>query len=216
MRQEEKNKLSFEKITDAAIKMFADNGSFDISINELCRQNNISKGKFYHYFNSKDELVRVTINKIVDDLCNDVESFEIYDTNDLEGALISYYTERINYWVEHPERYVVLNYLFIAPNDIKLADYVGLKNKFDLARSSKIIEILLKCNCVINVPDNDIIDITRVLYDNLFIRNVHKIVMAIRNGDKRLAEQSHNELKILYTKLVHIMLYGLLNSNDNK
>ncbi|MFR6065498.1 MAG: hypothetical protein ACLUH5_05565 [Eubacterium sp.] len=40
-------------------------------------------------------------------MCNDVESFEIYDTNDLEGALISYYTERINYWVEHPERYVV-------------------------------------------------------------------------------------------------------------
>lgn len=149
-------------------------------------------------------------------MCNDVESFEIYDTNDLEGALISYYTERINYWVEYPERYVVLNFLFIAPNDIKLADYVGLKNKFDLARSSKIIEILLKCNCVINVPDNDIIDITRVLYDNLFIRNVHKIVMAIRNGDKRLAEQLYNELKSLYTKLVHIMLYGLLNSNDNK
>ncbi|MFR6065499.1 MAG: hypothetical protein ACLUH5_05570 [Eubacterium sp.] len=85
-----------------------------------------------------------------------------------------------------------------------------------MARSSKIIEILLKCNCAINIPDKDILDITRVLYDNLFIRNVHKIVMAIRNGDKRLAEQSHNELKILYTKLVHIMLYGLLNSNDNK
>lgn len=149
-------------------------------------------------------------------MCNDVESFEIYDTNDLEGALISYYTERINYWVEYPERYVVLNFPFIAPNDVKLVDYAGLKNKFDLARSTKIIEILLKCNCVINIPDNDIIDITRVLYDNMFIRNVHNIVMAIRNGDKRLAEQLYNELKSLYTKLVNIMLYGLLNSNDNK
>lgn len=216
MRQEEKNKLSFEKITDAAIKMFADNGSFDISINELCRQNNISKGKFYHYFNSKDELIRVTINKIVDDLCNDVESFEIYDTNDLEGALISYYTERINYWVKHPERYVVLNFLFIAPNDVKLVDYVGLKNKFDLARSSKIIEILLKCNCITNIPDKDILDISRVLYDNMFIRSVHGMVMAIQKGDERLAQQLFTELKSLYTKLVHIMLYGLLENKDNK
>lgn len=216
MKREEKSKQSFENITDSAIKMFADNGSFDISINELCREFNISKGKFYHYFNSKDELVRVTINKIVDDLCNDVESFEIYDTSDLEGALISYYTERINYWVEHPERYIVLNFLFIAPNDVKLVDYAGLKNKFDLVRSTKIIEILSKCNCFTDLPDKDILDITRVLYDNMFIRNVHKIVMSIRNGDKRLSEQLYLELQTLYTKLVHIMLYGLLNSNDNK
>lgn len=216
MKREEKNKQSFEKITDSAIKMFADNGSFDISINELCREFNISKGKFYHYFNSKEELVRVTINKIVDDLCNDIDNFEIYDTNDLENALISYYTERINYWIENPERYVVLNFLFIAPNDVRLVDFADLKSKFDLVRSSKILEILLKCNCFTDIPDKDILDITRVLYDNMFIRNVHNIVMAVRKGDHRLSEKLYSDLKALYTKLVHIMLYGLLESNENK
>lgn len=152
----------------------------------------------------------------MDDLCNDVNNFEIYDSNDLENVLISYYTERINYWINNPERYIVLNFLFIAPNDVRLVDFADLKNKFDLARSSKIIEILLKCNCITNIPDKDILDISRVLYDNMFIRSVHGMVMAIRKGDKRLAEQLYNELKSLYTKLVHIMLYGLLNSNDNK
>lgn len=216
MKREEKNKQSFEKITDAAIKMFAESGSFDISINELCRDYNISKGKFYHYFNSKEELIRVTINKIVDDLCNDVNNFEIYDSNDLENVLISYYTERINYWINNPERYIVLNFLFIAPNDVRLVDFAELKNKFDLARSSKIIEILLKCNCITNIPDKDILDISRVLYDNMFIRSVHGMVMAIQKGDERLAQQLFTELKSLYTKLVHIMLYGLLENKDNK
>lgn len=216
MKREDKNKQSLEKITDAAIKMFADNGTFDISINELCRDYDISKGKFYYYFNSKEELIRVTINKIVDDLCNDVKNFEILDTNDLENVLVSYYTERINYWIKYPDRYVVLNSLFIAPNDVSLADYTELKNKFDLTRSSKIIEILLKCNCITNIPDKDILDISRVLYDNMFIRSVHTMVMAIRKGDKRLAEQLFLELKSLYTKLVHIMLYGLLENSDNK
>ncbi|OKZ82139.1 MAG: hypothetical protein BHV98_01455 [Clostridium sp. CAG:217_53_7] len=49
MKQEEKNRRSRECIEEAAIRSFARQGPDNANLNQLCRENGISKGKLYHY-----------------------------------------------------------------------------------------------------------------------------------------------------------------------
>jgi len=57
MKQEEKNRRSRECIEEAAIRSFARQGPDNANLNQLCRENGISKGKLYHYYASKDDLL---------------------------------------------------------------------------------------------------------------------------------------------------------------
>ncbi|MEF9945562.1 MAG: TetR/AcrR family transcriptional regulator [Lachnospiraceae bacterium] len=56
MKQEEKSKRTYEKILNAAIVEFGDNGYDNGSLNTICKNYNISKGLIYHHFENKDEL----------------------------------------------------------------------------------------------------------------------------------------------------------------
>ncbi len=56
MKQEEKTKQSIELIINAAIPEFVTKGYEDAVINDICRNNGISKGKLFHHFNGKDAL----------------------------------------------------------------------------------------------------------------------------------------------------------------
>ncbi len=52
-RQSEENK---KKIVDCAMHLFAKHGYDNVSIDDIAKLANSSKGSFYNYFNSKDEL----------------------------------------------------------------------------------------------------------------------------------------------------------------
>ena len=56
MTQEERNIKSKTEIITATIEEFAEHGFENALLNRICRDNNISKGKIYHYFHSKEEL----------------------------------------------------------------------------------------------------------------------------------------------------------------
>ncbi|WP_455538807.1 TetR/AcrR family transcriptional regulator [Terrisporobacter sp.] len=46
-----------EKIVTVAIELFKKNGYKETSINKICSCCNLTKGTFYYYFNSKDEII---------------------------------------------------------------------------------------------------------------------------------------------------------------
>ena len=56
MKQDEKTKLSRDKILRAAIAEFGTKSYEAASLNVICSVNNISKGLIYHNFKNKDEL----------------------------------------------------------------------------------------------------------------------------------------------------------------
>lgn len=70
MNQKEKNKISKDKILNAAIIEFGSKNYGDASLNNICSDNNISKGLIYHYYKNKDDLFLNTVdhcfNKFVD------------------------------------------------------------------------------------------------------------------------------------------------------
>lgn len=54
-----------EKIIDTAWKLFRENGFEDTTINDIIREAGISKGTFYYYFRSKDNMLD-TLSVILD------------------------------------------------------------------------------------------------------------------------------------------------------
>ena len=55
-----------QKIFDTAFQMITEHGFDNVTIADICKQSNVAKGLFYHYFNSKDDIVIETY-KIVDE-----------------------------------------------------------------------------------------------------------------------------------------------------
>lgn len=54
-----------ERILEASLKLFIMKGFTDVSMNELLNAVKITKGGFYHYFESKDQLLDEVIKKYV-------------------------------------------------------------------------------------------------------------------------------------------------------
>lgn len=50
-----------------AEKLFLEKGYEQTSIDDVLRESGISKGGFYHYFKSKDDILSASINNIIDD-----------------------------------------------------------------------------------------------------------------------------------------------------
>lgn len=58
-----------DKIVEEALKLFLEKGFNETSVDEITKGASISKGSFYTYFKSKDELLET----IVKELLNNVE-----------------------------------------------------------------------------------------------------------------------------------------------
>ena len=210
MKREEKNKKSTTEIITAAIRLYAKMESTDISLNELCRENHISKGKFYHYFASKDDLFMVTASYIVDDICNDIEEFHIDRKKSLRENLQNYYAARINYWMEHTDYFIII-YMLLSSRDYEFKkQFKPLREKFSAALNSKTTEIIHAANVERNIPDNELMEVLQVVYDNMFLTNIHKIIMALRKGDTAHAQKLSADLLGLYSRLINVLLYGIL------
>ncbi|MCF8297539.1 MAG: TetR/AcrR family transcriptional regulator [Saprospiraceae bacterium] len=57
-----------ELIMNTALKLFADNGYFHVSISQIADEAKISKGLLYNYFDSKEDLLKATLYKGVEDI----------------------------------------------------------------------------------------------------------------------------------------------------
>jgi len=73
MKQEEKRKKSVERILTAALQEFGQHDYFSASINNICRNGEISKGMLFHHFKNKEELYCRCVERCIGDLCQALE-----------------------------------------------------------------------------------------------------------------------------------------------
>ena len=64
-KNEKRTKEQKEKIANIAMSLFIKKGYEDSSINEIIRKSNTSKGTFYHYFTSKEDLMNFLAKQII-------------------------------------------------------------------------------------------------------------------------------------------------------
>lgn len=210
MKQAEKNRLSREKIILAAITDFNESNSNNIHINNICKKYNISKGLIYHYFESKDDLLHSCLLYATTGLCNSINSFEVNKSAPLTENLYNYYKERIKYWTAHPHEYSIINYgisNYYGSNDSKILDS---RKIFNEVTNKKLNEILSIYELHTEVSTEDLLSLMQMVYENMFMHAMDKIVAAIKNNNEELAAQKSNDLLKLYSSLIKLLTNGII------
>lgn len=90
-----------EEMLNKALDLFAEIGFKKTSVNKIVHGLGVSKGAFYHYFESKDELIRELVKRYVDsvvqfpqDIVEHPSMDAIEKINQLIHAFIAYKSER--------------------------------------------------------------------------------------------------------------------------
>ena len=208
MKQEEKNKLSREHIIESSISVFAKYKYEDASINSICRQYNISKGKMYHYYDSKMELYFSCIKYILNKLTDDMMKYEIKENLSIAENFHSYYESRIDYWIERPDSYSMI---FSALECFTSKEAEFIQQEYDAflnAMRDKTMEIVSSGNLNPEISIDNLFDVMRLVYERTFMPQLKKIIFAI---NEEVATTKKKELLSKYDKLIYIMLNGILN-----
>lgn len=102
MNREEQNKISRERILTASLKEFGENDYFSASINNICKNNKISKGLLFHYYKNKDEIFLLCVENLFIDLSDYLkENFEFKHDN-IEENLRDYIEKRFEFFHKFP------------------------------------------------------------------------------------------------------------------
>lgn len=209
MKQQEKNKISTERIINAAVKEITLCNSRDFSVNELCRKNGISKGMFYHYFSSKEELFYSAVSLSVNKLADDIERFSVNPDLTTAENLLRYYKLRIDFWDDNPYDFLLIRFAIkdFTPQDWNRVSFA--KNRYYSTFYRKIYAVINAENRKLIVDSNNIIEIMRLVYEKVFWDRMEKIVRFILADDIDNAEKSRAELLNLYGNLINLLLHGM-------
>lgn len=215
MNQREKSINSIYYIIECAIEEFADKGS-DVSLNNICKQNGISKGKLYHHFSSKEELLCACVCYALDNLATDIDEFEMDDSLRIEENLHDYYAARIRYWHENPTHLTILRMAYVLrrrefsdESMIKIAQH---KQNWDNAMKNKVLEIIHSENNKLKISDEDFAELMILLYENTFQAMESKIVRAVINNETENVKILSDNLLKFFDNVILTVLYGIFEN----
>lgn len=101
MKQQEKTKLTKEKIIHAALKEFGTKSYEMASLNTVCSEHNISKGLIYHNFRNKDELYLECIKICYTQMIESINKIQIASIT-VEAQLEQFLKSRQEFFAENP------------------------------------------------------------------------------------------------------------------
>jgi len=133
---------SEQKILDAALELFANNGFKATSISQIAKAAGVSKGLMYNYFDSKTELLR----KIVRNAINDGIALMDHAINDFENPeeeLEHLIMDAVDYFKEHKEFQRLMTMLSFQEEVMaSIADLLEKSTQFSIASCSAVFEKL--------------------------------------------------------------------------
>lgn len=104
--REQKARETRAKIVEYSTKLFLEKGYKGVTMSDILKATNLSKGAFYHHFKSKEEL----FVELMQNLVNDFSEIP-YDTLD-KSSLYNFYTDYINYLSNQPNKKVVNSFQY--------------------------------------------------------------------------------------------------------
>lgn len=210
MKQEEKNKRSRELIEIAAIHAFAQQGFAHANLNQMCRENNISKGKLYHYYSSKDDLIVACARRIADRLERDARAYTVDRQLDIAANMHDFYNDRITFWCENPDAFAFLHHCLCC-KDEHLHSKLAMESQiFSAGMKDKTLEIIHASDETVCVSDEDVYSTVQVVYDYVLMEYMRRVVELNTAGDKAGAQLQQQALLQHYDRLIQILLHGIL------
>lgn len=216
MKQEERNRISTAHIMECAISQFVASGCKDISVNELCRTGSISKGKLYHHYSSKEDIFDSAIEYAVNSQYTTIVNFKVNSSETMTENFSRYYKRRISYWMEHPDHFTILYSVKVSAQQGQPFKYSDLLQKCEDALFLKTKDILEMNGESINLSEADLRKILTFVYENMFMRDMVRIVQQIKKGNDERASVMAGDLLALYNKLAYAMINGVFSKDESK
>ena len=120
INKEEKIKF----ICDEAYKVFVKVGIDEFSLNKFIAEINMSKGQFYHYFKTKEELIYQVISKKTFELVNNIK--EEYENKksfiDKLNLIFSLYLNDEEYYKDLRKLYIDTLHMYIISNNVEIKE----------------------------------------------------------------------------------------------
>lgn len=125
------------------------------SINNICSDNNLSKGLVYHYFQGKDELFLMCVKECFDKLSDYLKKNVELTEDNVEKSIENYFITRHRFFTENNEfRQIFYDAVMQTPEHLRdqIAD---LKKNFNSTNQSYLEKILkqLKLRESISIDD---------------------------------------------------------------
>lgn len=196
MKQEEKTRLTKEKIIAAAIEEFGSKGYLGASLNNICAAG-IPKGLLYHNFENKDAIYLACVGQC---FLSFTKSLEAADIN---GDLYSYMAARLSFIQNSPmEAHIFFETILEPPAHLQ-GDIQELRAEFDSFNLKLYSQMLSRLPLRKDVSGEDAIEYF-VMMQNMF--NCYFSSSSFRAmpfSDKINAHEAS------MPKLLDFMLYGI-------
>lgn len=208
MKQEEKTKLTKEKILTVATKEFGMKSYEGTSLNVICHDYNISKGLIYHNFKNKDELYLVCLKncyeKMIEHLKQTPTAYE-----DAKTQIAQFLSARQTFFDEFPDMTnLFFQSMFMPPKHL-LKEIEEIKREYNVyikERYQKLLSNLqLKSNITLDQAVNYML-ISQEMYNRYFqyVRTEERDMQALID--------MHEE-KIL--SFINLLLYGIVETDEH-
>lgn len=205
MNREEKNELSKEKIINACIKEFGSNEYVAASLNNICKNNNISKGLLFHYYKNKEELFLLCAERCFQDLSKYLEENFQWRGKGINEELNSYLNKRFEFFKEYSYyNQIFISAVFNPPEGLE-EDIKAIKKVLDDTNKKFLSKILedshLKDNIDKNIALNMILDFGSYLqlkFKSLYKERKDQCADLIAEQDKAFKD------------MLNIFLYGII------
>lgn len=112
-------------ICDEAYKMFVDIGIDDFSLNKFVIKINMSKGQFYHYFSTKEQLIYQVMSKKAFELNNHIAKEYKNKKTFIEklNLLFAIYINDEDYYVDFKKLIIDTMHLYINSNNSEIREF---------------------------------------------------------------------------------------------
>lgn len=121
-------------ICEEAYKVFVDIGIYEFSLNKFISDINMSKGQFYHYFSTKEQLIYQVMSKKAFELMNDIKEKYKYEESYIYkiNLIFEIYLNEEKSFSDLRKLYIntFLMYLTSSDDEIKLFNNSIYKNIF--------------------------------------------------------------------------------------
>lgn len=209
MKQRDKNQLSREKILSAAIAEFGTKNFESASLNNICSDNNISKGLIYHYFKNKDDLFLSCVKSSYDALVEYL-SKENFNKADFQSNMKKYIDLRYQFFKDNPF-YSHIFFTTVLQPPLHLKEQIKeLRKEFDEFNINRYKMDLSNLTLRDDVSEDEAIEYFYI-FQEMF--NGYFQSKAYENTDFESLIEAH-EVKL--SKILNIMLYGIAKEKTEK
>lgn len=206
MKQEKKRALSKEKILNAAIIEFGTKTYDNASLNNICNDNNISKGLVYHYFKNKDSLyLNCVENCFTTFTAHIMQGLNNVDTEDL---LSSHLSLRQQFFEQNQHLATIFFNTILHPPKHLEKEIKELKKPFDAISFNSYKDFISTIKLRDNIAPEEAVEffcMFQEMFNSYFADKYHN------ESDYSFVAKDH-ELKL--PKLLDIILNGIIKENN--